>query len=185
MANSAGLEERWGNNLNHRSIGQNLQHLLRDVDQDNILIAMDNEDDFALWVLLDELLTNSRECQLLSIQHDLHAVTRGWVSQGSGWEEEPGKAHETNVPQDNLPGWGPDLCSDHLGDTVSTGLSNGHPLSSREGLLTFDVAKEKGLRDAVQKIHDVGVGPGVWCVDSKVYLVTGSSLKATSSAKWA
>jgi len=139
---------------------------------------MDNEDDFALWVLLDELLTNSRECQLLSIQHDLHEFTSGWdhlnridarqdldnlllglnslggdcnwnvpgsvqekymltvidlvwnshviegadkgglnaaggwnvitshlegsnlhwVSQGSGWEEEPGKAHETNVP---------------------------------------------------------------------------------------
>jgi len=74
-AHSAGLQELWGNNLNDRSVGQDLQHLLWQVDKDCVLEALDNQEDPALLVPLDELLTNSGESQLLTIQSDLHEAS--------------------------------------------------------------------------------------------------------------
>jgi len=74
-ADSAGLQELWGNNLNGRSVGQDLQHLLWQVDKDCVLEALDNQEDPALLVPLDELLTNSGESQLLTIQSDLNEAS--------------------------------------------------------------------------------------------------------------
>jgi len=75
-ADSAGLQELWGNNLNHRSIGQNLQALLWNVDKDNIVLeVLDNEQNLALRGLLDELLTNSWEGNWLTINQDLHGAS--------------------------------------------------------------------------------------------------------------
>merc|ERR1719184_516959 len=60
--NSAGLQEQWGNNLDHRPIGQYLQALLWDMDKDNIVFkALNNEKNLAFWALLDKLLTHSWE----------------------------------------------------------------------------------------------------------------------------
>merc|ERR1711915_1127236 len=57
--NSARLQELWGNNLNPRSIRQDLQALLWDIDRDNIVLeALNHGDDLAFNILLDELLTN-------------------------------------------------------------------------------------------------------------------------------
>jgi len=74
-ADSAGLQELWGNNLNDRSVGQDLQHLPWQVDKDCVLEALDNQEDPALLVPLDELLTNSWESQLFTIQSDLHEAS--------------------------------------------------------------------------------------------------------------
>merc|ERR1712029_1216704 len=72
-ADSGGLQELWSNNLNHRSIRQNLQALLWNVDKDNIVLeVLDNEQNLALRGLLDELLTNSWEGNWLTINQDLH-----------------------------------------------------------------------------------------------------------------
>merc|ERR1719392_83531 len=119
-----------------------------------------------------------------AVTSQLEGCNFSWVPQGSGWEEEPGKAHEANVSQENLPGGGPDLGCDGLGDTVSTSLRNGDSPSSRVGLLTLNIAKEKSFGDTVQKVHDVRVGPGLWSVDGKADLVHGSSLEASSGAHW-
>jgi len=74
--NSAGLQEQWGNNLNPRSIGQNLQALLRDMDKDNIVLkALDDENNLAFWALLDKLLTNRWKGDWLTIDQDLHGAS--------------------------------------------------------------------------------------------------------------
>jgi len=73
---SAGLQEQWGNNLNPRSIGQNLQALLRDMDKDDIVLkALDDDKNLAFWALLDKLLTNSWEGDWLTIDQDLHGAS--------------------------------------------------------------------------------------------------------------
>jgi len=80
-ANSARLQELWGNNLNQDAVRQDLQALLWDVDRDDIVLeVLDDDKDLALWALLDELLTNSWEAQLLSIDHNLHG-TSAWDQQ--------------------------------------------------------------------------------------------------------
>merc|ERR1712168_1211873 len=53
-----------------------------------------------------------------AITSQLEGSNLSCVPQGSGREEEPGKAHESNVSEDNLPGGGPYLGCDGLGDTV-------------------------------------------------------------------
>jgi len=77
-ANSTRLQNLWGNNLNPGAIGQDLKALLWDMDRDNtILEVLDDDENLAFSVLLDELLTNSWEPQLLAIDHNLHG-TRNW-----------------------------------------------------------------------------------------------------------
>jgi len=115
------------------------------------------------WVLNSHVVKGADESWLNTaggwnmVTAQLEGCNLHWVPQGSGWEEEPGKAHEANVSQENLPGWGPDLGCDGLGDTVSTSLRNGDSPSSRVTFLTLSIAKEKSFEDTVQKVHDVGV----------------------------
>merc|ERR1719249_483721 len=75
-ANSTGLQELWGNNLNHRSVGQDHQALPWDVDlEDIVLVTQEDQHGLAFRVLLDQTLTNSWEGKLLTIDHDLHRTS--------------------------------------------------------------------------------------------------------------
>jgi len=75
-ANSTGLQELWGNNLNHRSVGQDHQALPWDVDlEDIVLVTQENQHGLAFRVLLDQTLTNSWEGKLLTIDHNLHGTS--------------------------------------------------------------------------------------------------------------
>merc|ERR1712200_283178 len=56
---SAGLQQKWGNNLNHDSVGQDSNALIRDVDRDNTILEHHNHGgNLALDGLLDNLANN-------------------------------------------------------------------------------------------------------------------------------
>jgi len=75
-ADSPRLQELWSNNLNHDAIRQHLQALLWDIDRDDIVLeVLEDGKDLSLWALLDELLANSWEAQLLTIDHNLHGAS--------------------------------------------------------------------------------------------------------------
>jgi len=142
------------------------------------------------WVLNSHVVKGADESWLNTaggwnmVTAQLEGCNLHWVPQGSGWEEEPGKAHEANVSQEKFPGWGPDLGCNCLGNTVSTSLRNCDSLSSGEDLITFNVAQEKSLGDTIQKVHESRLRPGHWSMNGKTDFVKGSSLLANNGADW-
>merc|ERR1719187_2181703 len=77
-ADSARLQKPWSDNFNPRSIGQNLQTLIWDVNPDSIVLeTLDDEENFSLCILLDQLLTNGWQGDWLTIDQNLHGA-RGW-----------------------------------------------------------------------------------------------------------
>jgi len=108
-----------------------------------------------------------------------------WGVQPGGREDRLGIAHQAQVLQDNLPGWGLDLSNgDEVGGTLSTGFNQDAALNSSGKFLALNIANKESLGDAVHKGHEGRPGPGLWSIDGDVNLVKRTSLAADKGADW-
>jgi len=108
-----------------------------------------------------------------------------WGVQPGGREDRLGVAHQTQVLQDNLPGWGLDLSNgDKVGGTLSTSFNQDAALNSSGKFLALNIANKESLGDAVHKGHEGRPGPGLWSIDGDVNLVKRTSLAADKGADW-
>merc|ERR1711915_104491 len=69
-----------------------------------------------------------------------------WGVHPGSWEDRLGVAHQAQVLQDKLPGWGLDLGNgDKVGSTLSTSFNQDAALNSSGDFLAFNIANKKSL----------------------------------------
>jgi len=114
-----------------------------------------------------------------------------WGGEDGSWEDRQWAedSHQTEVLQDNLPGWGLDLGNlDHLGSALSTSLNHVDTLGTGDHLLRLEVSNQEGLGETIdegQKGRRLDLGlEGPWNLDGDDDLVNGSSLVANNRGDW-
>jgi len=114
-----------------------------------------------------------------------------WGGEDGGWEDGQWAedSHQTEVLQDNLPGWSHDLGNlDQLGGALSTSLNLVDTLGTSDHLLRLKVSNKEGLGDTInegQKGRRLDLGlEGPWNLDGDDNLVNRGSLVADNRGDW-